>query len=104
MKKSILNIGGRVMKATFFIPIIAALVTSACSSSYHASSGNDDLYYTPGKNGKDNTNTATVATPNQTSVKKTQEPLSDYEKYRITTEETELDSTKQSNDGDTKCA
>lgn len=64
------------MNAKIIIPITLALISSACSSSYFASSGqHDDIYYTPGKDAVKTTNST------NTSDKKSG-TMSNYEKYR----------------------
>jgi hypothetical protein len=66
------------MRTKIIVPLIIALVMSACSSSYFARSGNDDLYYTPGKT---DANRQTASNPQPQADKKSGK-ISDYEKYR----------------------
>lgn len=84
------------MKTKFFIMVISALLVGACSSSYHAGSVNDDLYYTPKKISGDNSMAAApeknekAAVPTQKSVtpksSSQKQPVSDYERYRMAVE------------------
>jgi hypothetical protein len=77
------------MKTKIFILGISTLLVGACSSSYHATSVNDDLYYNPKNSKEDNVmaknSTKTVAsTPvaTRTSANTQRNTLSDYERYR----------------------
>jgi Beta-propeller domains of methanol dehydrogenase type len=72
------------MKAKIIIPMFAAFLASACSSSYFASSGTDDLYYKPGQ--KSGTQVIAKATPTD----KKREDVSNYERYRESLESEEI--------------
>lgn len=82
------------MKAKIIISVLTALVMSACSSSYMAKSGNDDLYYTPGKGSSipqsqtENTNVSAKNFPS--AEKRSSSQMTDYEKYRASMENREL--------------
>ncbi len=82
------------MKTKIIIQILTALVLSACSSSYFAKSGNDDLYYTPSKGSniaQAQPETANVAVKKTTTVnQQSNQQVTDYEKYRKSLEEGEL--------------
>jgi hypothetical protein len=67
------------MKAKILIPMFTALLISACTSTYFAGFGYDDLYY------RRNNNTQSVNNPSSsTADKKSDEASTGYERYRAT--------------------
>jgi hypothetical protein len=84
------------MKSKILIPILTALIASACSSTYFASTGHDDLYYRPGIDAPKYRPVAQTAPV----VKKSNQDLTDYERYREVLEKEELyDSMATANTG-----
>ncbi|HEY4784990.1 MAG TPA: hypothetical protein VIH57_03030, partial [Bacteroidales bacterium] len=92
------------MKAKIIIQIFTALFLSACSSSYFAKSGNDDLYYSPSKGSTvaqtqpvvtsgANTNTSKATS---TVNSRNDQQMTDYEKYRKSLDEREIADTTDS--------
>jgi uncharacterized membrane protein YgcG len=82
------------MKTKIIVPVVTALVFSACSSSYVARSGNDDLYYSPAKGNsiaqqQGNADRAAAPTSSNVSEKRNSGQMSDYEKYRNSLENEE---------------